>query len=184
MPHSRRKPPADARRPSENVCVGSTDGLEATTSQGGRPILRLRFPPPIDLSRTKVVLRPTPPARPVAAPAPAPAHWLPPEQWLDLVIERVAALRQAFPGAFRAADDPGPWPPLKVGIHRDILQRAPEFAAPRKLLRRAIARYIADWRYRAGRVEGAVRVDLDGQPAGTVTASQAAADQMSPRKES
>ena len=97
------------------------------------------------------------------------------ERWHGRVAEALAVLRQYFPGAFRGADDPGPWPPLKIGIHRDIRAKALDMGIPNRMIYFAIARYRAEWRYRAGHVEGAVRVDLDGKPAGTVTAEQAAA---------
>jgi sRNA-binding protein len=40
------------------------------------------------------------------------------------------------------------------------------------LLHAALKRYTADHRYSAGHVVGASRIDLDGQPAGTVTEDQ------------
>jgi ProP effector len=59
--------------------------------------------------------------------------------------------------------------PLKIGIHLDIIERTGG-AIERQELSRALRIYVANNGYlmRASR-PGAVRVDLDGQPAGEVT---------------
>jgi sRNA-binding protein len=101
-----------------------------------------------------------------APPATQPKPRLSSGHWLDLIIARLEALRQTWPRTFRPCDDPGPWPPLAINIHRSIRQRDPALGRPYGLLRAALARYANDHRYRAGRIAGAVRVDLDGAPAG------------------
>ena len=55
--------------------------------------------------------------------------------------------------------------PLKVGIHHDLAAREPW---PEKLVRRALAGYVNLPRYLKAVREGAERIDLDGQPAGSV----------------
>ena len=79
-----------------------------------------------------------------------------------------AMLRETYPALF-AAEQP---PPLKIGIHKDLLARHPDLNA--RVLRHALAWLCERPRYQyAVRKEGAVRIDLDGQPAGEVTAEQA-----------
>src|SRR5689334_23458534 len=74
---------------------------------------------------------------------------------------------ERFPLAFRPRQAPPPWPALKIGIDRDILER---IQVSRRLLKAALRHYTSYPSYRAGLVAGAARVDLDGVPAGEVTA--------------
>ncbi|WP_136069266.1 ProQ/FINO family protein [Modicisalibacter radicis] len=60
--------------------------------------------------------------------------------------------------------------PLKVGIHEDLVANEPW---PDKLVRRALACYVNLPRYLKAVRAGAERVDLAGQPAGTVTPGEA-----------
>lgn len=79
-----------------------------------------------------------------------------------------ALLRETYPALF-AAEQP---PPLKIGIHKDLLARHPDLNA--RVLRHALSWLCERPRYQyAVRKEGAVRLDLDGQPTGEVTAEQA-----------
>jgi hypothetical protein len=130
-----------------------------------RPKLHLKFAPKAEV-RTAIAgyaPPPAPPAKTAATPKPR----RPSDIWLDRVIARLEALRQAWPAALRPCDDPGPWPPLAINIHKAIRQRDPALGRPYALLRAALARYVCDHRYRSGRIAGAVRIDLDGQPAGS-----------------
>ena len=62
-------------------------------------------------------------------------------------------------------------PPLKVGIHADLLTRHPDLDPD--TLRRALKRYCERRAYQVALArEGACRVDLDGNPAGEVLADQ------------
>ncbi|MBK8184914.1 MAG: ProQ/FinO family protein [Candidatus Competibacteraceae bacterium] len=62
--------------------------------------------------------------------------------------------------------------PLKIGIHLDLAAQHPDLDPA--TLRRALIRYCARRAYQIALArEGACRVDLDGQPAGEVTAEQA-----------
>lgn len=71
-----------------------------------------------------------------------------------------------YPEAF-AADEVRP---LKVGIHHDLAAREPW---SNKLIRRALAGYVNRPRYAKALKEGAPRIDLEGNPAGTVDATAA-----------
>lgn len=56
--------------------------------------------------------------------------------------------------------------PLKVGIHKDLIEREPWSS---KLIRRALANYVNLPRYLKSVRVGVTRVDLDGQPAGDIS---------------
>lgn len=61
--------------------------------------------------------------------------------------------------------------PLKIGVHVDLLARHPDLDPA--TLRRALKRYCERRAYQIALArEGAVRVDLDGQPAGEVLEDQ------------
>jgi ProP effector len=61
--------------------------------------------------------------------------------------------------------------PLKLGIHLDLLTRT-DLAFWR--VRCALIDYTSGYKYLTQIVEGAPRIDLDGNPAGAVTAKEAA----------
>jgi hypothetical protein len=100
---------------------------------------------------------PPAPADPAAPPDAAPPEATPPP-WLDLSLR--------WPAIFNIYDPR----PLKIGLHDDLL--AAGFA--QAYLKRALTGYCRSHRYRRTLVEGATRIDLDGQPAGVVTRDQAA----------
>jgi sRNA-binding protein len=62
--------------------------------------------------------------------------------------------------------------PLKIGISRDLIERAPEIAPDD--ISGALAMYVGLPAYLWTCTEGATRIDLDGAPAGVVTAKEAA----------
>jgi ProP effector len=62
--------------------------------------------------------------------------------------------------------------PLKIGIHLDILATL-DSAVTEIELGTALACYVANRCYRLAMTAGAPRIDLDGNPAGEVTAEQA-----------
>jgi ProP effector len=86
------------------------------------------------------------------------------EQVLELLCAR-------FPRTF--ARDPAGRVPLKRGIDRDLVARL-DGAVSRSALKRALGAYTADPGYHTKLIEGAARIDLDGNAAGTVTAGEAA----------
>lgn len=83
------------------------------------------------------------------------------------VAQAAAFLRKRYPNLFAAVPVP-----LKVGIHLDLLERHPELDVPG--LKRALTLHCRSPRYQRKLVAGAARVDLDGNPDGSVTAEQAA----------
>ncbi len=96
---------------------------------------------------------------PTAAPDPAPAPELPP-------------LAEVYPACF---DWERPRP-LKLGIHKDLLAAGFGGAGVKPAeIKRALGRYCHRPRYRKTLRAGANRVDLDGRPAGAVTAEEAEA---------
>ena len=86
------------------------------------------------------------------------------DQILDLLCER-------FPGTF--ARNPAEQRPLQRGIDRALVARLDGIVS-RSALKRMLSIYTACPEYRATLIEGAARIDLDGNPAGAVTAREAA----------
>ena len=82
----------------------------------------------------------------------------------------LARLAEAFPQTF-VLEKYRPHRPLKVGIAVDIPARCP--ALTRRELGAALSAYAQRVMYLQGLVAGAARVDLDGNPAGEVTARDA-----------
>jgi ProP effector len=82
--------------------------------------------------------------------------------------EAIKAVSALFPKAF------GPRRPLKYKIHEDLLSAGIEH----KVAAAALSSHCNNPRYLMSMVEGATRVDLQGQPAGVVTAEEAARAQQ------
>jgi sRNA-binding protein len=82
--------------------------------------------------------------------------------------EIIAELTRRYPNAFSA--DPTRVRPLAVGLKDVLLQQCTR--SP-KHLENAMRRYTGSAGYLNATIEGAVRVDLDGQDAGVVTVHQA-----------
>src|SRR5262245_41404990 len=59
--------------------------------------------------------------------------------------------------------------PLKIGIHKDLVARGID----RRAVRLGLSRYCGHIGYHHALVEGATRIDLEGQPAGIVTPQEA-----------
>lgn len=95
----------------------------------------------------------------------------------DAAVETLLILRQRFPAVFAYLNAPARRP-LKVGIHADIIAAVPEIDAI--AVRRALRVYCTGRAYRENCVAGAVRIDLDGKPAGIVAACEAAARKRAP----
>lgn len=89
----------------------------------------------------------------------------------NAVKDLVALLAELFPACFSVT---GPAKPLKVGIFQELAERLadkPEIS--KTLLRQALRLYTSSWRYLDAVVEGAARVDLDGQTGDLIDAQQA-----------
>jgi sRNA-binding protein len=84
-------------------------------------------------------------------------------------IAALARLAELFPACF-AADASGPHRPLKIGIHRDLIERGVQPCEAQAL--RLYARRAA---YQAALIAGGPRYDLYGNPHGEVTAEEIAA---------
>jgi ProP effector len=81
---------------------------------------------------------------------------------LNILVER-------FPRAFTS-----PPRPLKIGITKDLIAAARSDAISAQAIRDAIAIWCRRPSYLEAQVEDAARIDIDGNPTGTVTADQAA----------
>jgi len=91
---------------------------------------------------------------------------------VDPVVEAIWRLQKHFPQAF--PKNPAPKLPLKQGILADAAQHLEKLGMTEEQLKQAIATWCKGSRYWSSMVADATRVDLQGQPAGTVTAEQAA----------
>jgi ProP effector len=83
----------------------------------------------------------------------------------------IALLAERFPKCFSVYE--ARRQPLKLKIHLDI-QAALDGAITPAELHKALGVYCSNRAYRRRTVEGASRIDLDGNPAGVVTAAEGA----------
>lgn len=85
------------------------------------------------------------------------------------------ALAAAFPACFNRPKSKAPKRPLKIGITADLIARGitGEDGQPlsRKRIERAVRDYCLGTKYDAALIPGATRIDLDGNPAGSVSAN-------------
>lgn len=100
-------------------------------------------------------------------PAPAAAPGKP----VDPVVHAIARLQKHFPKAF--PKNPAPKVPLKVGTFEDLTQHSAKLGLDEAELREAIRTWCSGARYWSCMVEGAKRLDLDGNEAGVVTQADA-----------
>lgn len=95
-------------------------------------------------------------------------------KWLDYVQYGVELLRAYFPAAFKL---PSEIKPLKKGIKQDLLIRLSTLenivTEDKACMVKSLAYYVNTLAYHKSVVEGAIRIDLDGMPAGTVLAEEA-----------
>ena len=78
--------------------------------------------------------------------------------------EGIAQLAELYPSCFRR-----PRQPLKIGIHNDIIARHPELRP--SLIASALKTYTRSLGYLETLTAGAARIDLEGNPVGSVTAA-------------
>jgi ProP effector len=90
-----------------------------------------------------------------------------PSAWKRAATDTLLALRAKFPACFASSRQP-----LKLKIHLDILAAAPEIHPVN--IGRALKLYTSNVGYRRECVEARPRIDLSGNPAGAVTAAEAA----------
>ena len=99
----------------------------------------------------------------------------------DPAVEAIWRLQKHFPLAFPV--NPAPKVPLKEGILKDAEQHLELLGITSEQLKQGIATWCRGSRYWASMTENAPRLDLNGQPAGVVTANQALhAKQQAKRK--
>ncbi|OLU27304.1 ProQ activator of osmoprotectant transporter prop [Pseudomonas sp. PA15(2017)] len=89
----------------------------------------------------------------------------------DPALEAIWRLQKHFPLAFPV--NPAPKVPLKEGILKDAEQHLEKLGITQEQLKLGLASWCRGGRYWASMVEDASRLDLNGQPVGTVTAAQA-----------
>ena len=110
------------------------------------------------------------PAKPQAKPRAAPHKQQ--DNPVDPVVLTIGRLQRLFPKAF--PKNPAPKLPLKIGIHKELLGKASEIGLEEAAITVAVKTWCRGTRYWASIVEGAPRIDLEGNPAGEVTARDAA----------
>lgn len=95
-----------------------------------------------------------------------------PQEAVDPVLQAIAKLQKRFPATFPRK--PAAKRPLKEGIFQDLQAHAEALKLDTETLRDAIRTWCRGSRYWSALSEGAARIDLAGQEAGTVTAQAAA----------
>ena len=90
---------------------------------------------------------------------------------VDPVVLIIGRLQKHFPIAFPT--NPAPKVPLKLGIHKDLLEMSESLGISKIEFREAIKAWCAGTRYWTCIVEGAIRFDLEGNAAGFVTKIEA-----------
>ncbi len=86
---------------------------------------------------------------------------------VDPLVLIIGLLQKKFPLAF--PKKPAPKVPLKIGIHKDILEQADQLGINKNDLRAAIKTWCWGLRYWECLVENSVRIDLNGNVSGQVT---------------
>lgn len=98
----------------------------------------------------------------------------PKPKWLDYVQYGVELLKIYFPASFTP---PNQVKPLKKGIKQDLVKRLSTLEAvvteDKACMVKSLAYYVNTMAYHKSVLEGVTRIDLDGQPAGVVTAEEA-----------
>lgn len=98
----------------------------------------------------------------------------PKPKWLDYVQYGVELLKVYFPSSFKAANEVKP---LKKGIKQDLVRRLSTMGSivteDKACMVKSLAYYVNTAAYHKSVVEGAMRIDLDGNPAGIVSAEEA-----------
>lgn len=99
---------------------------------------------------------------------------------VDHVVLTIGKLQKLFPKTF--PKNPNPKVPLKVGILDDLYARSDEIGISNEDIQLAIQTWCKSSRYWNASIEGAMRVDLDGNPSGLVDAKGAAQARAMSRK--
>jgi len=98
----------------------------------------------------------------------------PKPKWLDYVQYGVELLMVYFPLGFKT---PNEVKPLKKGIKQDLVKRLSAIESivteDKACMVKSLAYYVNTTAYHKSVIEGAMRIDLDGNPAGIVSAEEA-----------
>lgn len=101
-------------------------------------------------------------------------HNKPKPKWLDQAHYGVELLKAYFPQCFKA---PNEVKPLKKGIKQDLVKQLSTIntivTEDKACMVKTLAYYVNTAAYHRCMKEGAVRVDLEGNPAGEVTVEEA-----------
>jgi ProP effector len=121
--------------------------------------------------------RPTQQQRPQSShPKPRPADKVqkPKPRWLEYAQYGVDLLKVYFPATFKSMSEVKP---LKKGIKEDLLKRLAALenvvTEDKACMVKSLSYYVNTQSYHKCVIAGAERLDLDGQPAGVVTAEEA-----------
>lgn len=102
---------------------------------------------------------------------------------VDPVVITISRLQKQFPLAF--PKKPAAKLPLKLGIHKDLYEQAETLKLTNAEIKEAVKTWCQGSRYWACMTEGAPRLNLNGEPAGEVTAADAQhAKQLANRRRS
>jgi len=95
-------------------------------------------------------------------------------KWLDYVQYGVELLKVYFPGGFKV---PSEVKPLKKGIKQDLIKQLSTISdivtEDKACMVKSLTYYVNTMAYHKSVVEGAERIDLNGHPAGIVSAEEA-----------
>lgn len=98
----------------------------------------------------------------------------PKPRWLDYVQYGVELLKVYFPDGFKTGIE---IKPLKKGIKQDLVKRLSTIenivTEDKACMVKSLAYYVNTTAYHRSVVEGVMRIDLDGNPAGVVSAEEA-----------
>lgn len=86
---------------------------------------------------------------------------------VDPVLRTIGILQKHFPSAF--PKKPLPKVPLKIGIHKDLLDHAKALGLTPTEIKAALKKWVKGKRYAECMVAGAARIDLQGQEVGFLT---------------
>lgn len=91
---------------------------------------------------------------------------------VDPLVHIIGQLQKQFPLAF--PKKPLPKVPLKIGIHKDLLEQAETLGVSKNDLRAAVKKWCRGKRYSECLIAGAARIDLNGNEVGQVSKEEAA----------
>jgi ProP effector len=91
---------------------------------------------------------------------------------IDPLVQIIGQLQKQYPLAF--PKKPLSKVPLKIGIHKDLLEQSETLGISKKELRAAVKKWCRGKRYAECLIAGAARIDLNGNEVGQVSKEEAA----------